>query len=52
VETARDPVCSRVIEVRGAPQLEHLGVAFYFCGEQCFGLFQEAPHKFAGEPEG
>jgi len=51
VETARDPVCSRVIEVRGAPQLEHLGVAFYFCGEQCFGLFQEAPHKFAGEPE-
>ena len=52
VETARDPVCSRVIEVRGAPQLEHLGVAFYFCGEQCFGLFQEAPHKFAGKPEG
>ena len=52
VETARDPVCSRVIEVRGAPVLEHVGVTFYFCGEQCFGLFQEAPHKFAGEPEG
>ena len=52
VETARDPVCSRVIEVRGAPQLEHLGVAFYFCGEQCFGLFQEAPHRFAGQSEG
>ena len=52
VETARDPVCSRVIEVRGAPQVEHVGVIFYFCGEQCFGLFQEAPHKFAGEPEG
>ena len=52
VETARDPVCSRVVEVRGAPVLEHVGVEFYFCGEQCFGLFQEAPHKFAGEPEG
>jgi putative ABC transport system ATP-binding protein len=52
VETARDPVCSRVVEVRGAPVLEHVGVVFYFCGEQCFGLFQEAPHKFAGEPEG
>ncbi len=51
VEAARDPVCNRVVEVRGAPVLEHVGVAFYFCGEQCFGLFQEAPHKFAGEPE-
>lgn len=51
VETARDPVCNRVIEVRGAPQLEHVGVTFYFCGEQCFGLFQEAPFRFAGEPE-
>jgi YHS domain-containing protein len=40
-----------VVEVRGAPVLEHVGVAFYFCGEQCFGLFREAPHKFAGEPE-
>ncbi len=52
VETARDPVCNRVVEVRGAPVLEHVGVVFYFCGEQCFGLFQEAPHKFASEPEG
>src|SRR5438309_8191841 len=25
VETARDPVCSRVVEVAGAPQTEHIG---------------------------
>jgi putative ABC transport system ATP-binding protein len=52
VETARDPVCNRVIEVPGAPQAEHVGVIFYFCGEQCHKLFQEAPHKFAGQSEG
>jgi putative ABC transport system ATP-binding protein len=50
VETARDPVCSRVIEVAGAPQIEHIGVLFYFCGEQCHKLFQATPEKFAADP--
>jgi putative ABC transport system ATP-binding protein len=47
VETAKDPVCSRVIEVAGAPQIEHIGVLFYFCGEQCQKIFEATPEKFA-----
>jgi putative ABC transport system ATP-binding protein len=50
VETAKDPVCNRVIEVAGAPQVEHLGVLFYFCGEQCNKLFEATPEKFADTP--
>ncbi len=47
VETAKDPVCSRVVEVAGAPQIEHIGVLFYFCGEQCQKIFEATPEKFA-----
>jgi putative ABC transport system ATP-binding protein len=47
VETAKDPVCSRVVEVAGAPQVEHIGVLFYFCGEQCQKIFQATPEKFS-----
>ena len=50
VETAKDPVCNRVIEVAGAPQIEHLGVLFYFCGEQCYKLFEATPEKFSDTP--
>jgi YHS domain-containing protein len=39
-----------VIEVAGAPQVEHLGVLFYFCGEQCNKLFEATPEKFADTP--
>jgi putative ABC transport system ATP-binding protein len=48
VETARDPVCSRVIEVVGAPSLEYHGTTYSFCGEQCQALFEATPHKFTG----
>jgi putative ABC transport system ATP-binding protein len=50
VETARDPVCSRVIEVVGAPTVEYHSSMYSFCGEQCQQLFQETPHKFTATP--
>jgi putative ABC transport system ATP-binding protein len=48
VQTARDPVCSRVIEVDGAPSREHDAVAYYFCGENCLKLFDMEPVRYAG----
>jgi putative ABC transport system ATP-binding protein len=50
VETARDPVCSRVIEVVGAPTVEYHSTTYSFCGEQCQKLFEETPHKFTATP--
>jgi putative ABC transport system ATP-binding protein len=49
VMTVKDPVCSRVIEQQGAPHYEHVGVVFYFCGEQCQSIFKNDPAKFAVE---
>jgi putative ABC transport system ATP-binding protein len=46
VDTARDPVCSRVIEVVGAPSIEYHSTTYSFCGEQCQQLFESTPHKF------
>jgi putative ABC transport system ATP-binding protein len=47
VLTARDPVCSRVIEVEGAPFIEHDGRKYHFCGHDCRKLFENDPHRFA-----
>src|SRR5437867_5507336 len=48
VDTAKDPVCSRVIEVAGAPCSEYSGVTYHFCSEQCMKIFEATPTKFAG----
>ena len=49
VVTVRDPVCSRVIELEGAPSFEYAAVAFYFCGENCMKLFEAEPVRYAGQ---
>jgi putative ABC transport system ATP-binding protein len=46
VLTDRDPVCNRVVEVEGAPQVEFGGRPYYFCGEDCRRLFQAQPERF------
>jgi putative ABC transport system ATP-binding protein len=50
VETSKDPVCNRVVEVAGAPSLEFAEVAYHFCGEQCQQLFEATPERFTGAP--
>jgi putative ABC transport system ATP-binding protein len=47
VVTVKDPVCSRVVELVGAPKLEHAGAFYYFCGEQCQIIFKGSPERFA-----
>ena len=47
VVTARDPVCGRVIEVEGAPNMEHAMRAYYFCSDDCRKIFAGDPARFA-----
>lgn len=47
VVTARDPVCSRVIEVEGAPSMEHAMRTFCFCSDDCRKIFADDPGRFA-----
>jgi putative ABC transport system ATP-binding protein len=47
VAMAKDPVCSRVIEVQGAPQYEYGAVTFHFCSDACKGIFEKEPGRFA-----
>ena len=49
VETDRDPVCSRVVEVQGAPYVEMDGHVYHFCGEQCYVIFKTDPGKVLRE---
>ncbi|MEO6197219.1 MAG: ATP-binding cassette domain-containing protein [Dehalococcoidia bacterium] len=49
VLTVRDPVCSRVIEMEGAPKFELDGVFSYFCGDNCRKLFEMEPARYAGK---
>jgi putative ABC transport system ATP-binding protein len=51
VLTDRDPVCSRVIEVEGAPTLEYKGRAYHFCGDPCKHIFEKEPERYALEAE-
>lgn len=46
VVTSRDPVCNRVIELKGAPTAKVDGEVYYFCGEHCLTLFQADPEKY------
>jgi putative ABC transport system ATP-binding protein len=48
VVTDRDPVCSRVIEVEGAPSKEYEGRIYVFCGENCYKLFEAEPRRYTG----
>lgn len=48
VVTVRDPVCSRVIEMEGAPRFEFEATWYYFCGENCKKLFEAEPVRFRG----
>jgi putative ABC transport system ATP-binding protein len=50
VVTDRDPVCSRVIEVEGAPSLIFESRTFVFCGENGHRLFESEPRRYAGAP--
>ncbi len=47
VVTARDQVCSRVIEVEGAPHVEFEGRMYYFCGDDCRTVFVSDPPRFS-----
>ncbi len=49
VMTARDPVCSRVIEIQGAPTVEYEATAFYFCGDNCQKLFELEPVRYGSK---
>src|SRR3989449_9930719 len=46
VVTDRDPVCSRVVEVAGAPQTAFEGNSYYFCSDQCLRLFEAGPERY------
>jgi putative ABC transport system ATP-binding protein len=48
VITARDPVCSRVIEIEGAPHFEYEVRLYYFCSNDCQKLFEKEPVRYAG----
>jgi len=47
VDTTRDPVCERVVEVAGSPTFEYLEVSYHFCGDVCLQTFQREPARFA-----
>jgi putative ABC transport system ATP-binding protein len=47
VVTGRDPVCSRVIEVEGAPHFEFETREYYFCSDDCRKMFVEDPPRFS-----
>jgi len=47
VATARDPVCSRVIEVEGSPTIDSAGQTYYFCGHDCRKIFEGDPARFS-----
>ncbi|MEX0682879.1 MAG: ATP-binding cassette domain-containing protein [Dehalococcoidia bacterium] len=46
VETTRDPVCERVIEVNGAPKFEYEAAFYYFCGDNCLKIFSGEPVRY------
>jgi len=46
VVTDRDPVCSRVVEVEGAPHAASGGRSYYFCSDQCMKLFEAGPERY------
>jgi putative ABC transport system ATP-binding protein len=48
VATAKDPVCNRVIEIEGAPNVEYASLRFYFCSDSCKDLFAKEPVRYAG----
>jgi putative ABC transport system ATP-binding protein len=50
VMSVRDPVCSRVIEMEGAPSFEFETVAYYFCGDNCRKLFEMDPVRYSAAP--
>lgn len=51
VMTVRDPVCSRVIEMEGAPKMDHAGATHYFCGDNCRKLFEMDPAQYSGKSD-
>jgi putative ABC transport system ATP-binding protein len=46
VATAKDPVCSRVIEIQGAPQAEVGAVTYHFCSDACKAIFEGDTARF------
>jgi putative ABC transport system ATP-binding protein len=46
IQTDRDPVCNRIIEVTGAPVWEGAGRRFYFCSNECKATFEREPERF------
>jgi len=46
VVTARDPVCSRVVEVQGAPSAAFHETPYYFCSDNCCKLFEAEPERY------
>jgi len=46
VVTDRDPVCSRVVEVEGAPSSAFEGKSYHFCSNQCLALFGAEPKRY------
>ena len=48
VATTKDPVCSRVIEIEGAPNVEYASLRFYFCSDACKELFAADSVRYAG----
>ena len=46
VVTDRDPVCNRVIEIEGAPLIEHSSRTWYFCSDNCRKIFEASPDRF------
>jgi xanthine dehydrogenase accessory factor len=43
---ALDPTCGMVVDMEGAPTVEHEGVTFYFCSDSCAAKFQQDPAKY------
>lgn len=48
-DTVRDPVCGMNVP-RGDPQVNHLGIWFSFCSEQCLQRFLANPYLYVGVP--
>jgi len=43
---ALDPTCGMVVDMEGAPTVEHEGTTFYFCSDSCAAKFQKDPAKY------
>ncbi len=47
VVTVRDPVCSRIVEVLGAPEATFADRSFHFCSDGCREAFEAGPETYA-----